>query len=81
MHAGVALDCRSRELDSASSAARIVMTGAASPYDIFGDHAELCSTGSSRYKVHNALCGCLARFTRQSGVEAEREEVCSKLLQ
>ena len=31
--------------------------------------------------MHNALCRCLRRFAKQSGVQADLEEVCPALLQ
>ena len=51
------------------------------PRDALGDHALLCGKGCGRYRVHNALCSCIVRFARQSGVEVERAEVCPELVQ
>ena len=49
--------------------------------DSLVDHAQLYGKACVQYRVHSALCHCIGRFAKQSGVEVEHEEVCPELLQ
>lgn len=40
-----------------------------------------CATITTTRQVRNSIAHCLRRFTKQTGVEAEAEEVCLALLQ
>ena len=55
--------------------------GCGKPRDPLGDHALLCGKGPGRYRSHNAVTKCLARQSKQAGLEAVLEEVCPELLQ